>query len=150
MHISSLGHDYFLHEPERHRLVGRRSGRTFRLADRLQVQVIKVDLEARRAGLRPVPQADIPTVWSVLKRRGYLLLAIIALLYYLFEGYTPSTAAFWSIIYLACLVVIFDEESRRPWVFTLMPVLWLAWYLVPGFGVIPALSGSLITTAPSF
>ena len=106
-----------------------------------------VDLEARRAGLKPVPSADIPTVWSVLKKRGYLLLAIIALLYYLFEGYTPSTAAFWAIIYLACLVVIFDEERRRPWVFGLLPVAFLGWYLVPGFTVIPALSGALITCA---
>lgn len=106
-----------------------------------------VDLEARRAGLKPLPSEDIPTVWSVLKRRGYLLLAIIALLYYLFEGYTPSTAAFWAIIYLASLVVIFDEENRRPWVFALVPVLSFAWYLAPGFGAINALSGGLVTTA---
>jgi ribonuclease R len=48
VHISSLGQDYFTHEPDRHRLVGRRTGRTFQLSDRLQVQVTKVDLEARR------------------------------------------------------------------------------------------------------
>jgi TRAP transporter 4TM/12TM fusion protein len=106
-----------------------------------------VDLEARRAGLKPMPQADLPRLWDVLRRRGYLLLAIIALLYYLFEGYTPSTAAFWSIVYLACLVVIFDEETRRPWIFALLPVAWIGWFFVPGFGVIPALSGALITGA---
>ncbi|MGD8810662.1 MAG: TRAP transporter fused permease subunit, partial [Gammaproteobacteria bacterium] len=106
-----------------------------------------VDLEARRAGLKPMPKADLPRLWDVLKRRGYLLLAITALLYYLFEGYTPSTAAFWAIVYLACLVVIFDEQSRRGWVFALLPVAWFGWYLVPNFGVIPALSGALITCA---
>ncbi|MCG8544521.1 MAG: TRAP transporter fused permease subunit [Alphaproteobacteria bacterium] len=106
-----------------------------------------VDLEARRAGLKPMLQADLPRLWDVLKRRGYLLLAIFALLYYLFEGYTPSTAAFWSIIYLACLVVLFDEESRRRWVFALLPVAWLGWYMVPGYTFTPALSGALITGA---
>jgi TRAP transporter 4TM/12TM fusion protein len=74
-----------------------------------------VDLEARRTGLRPMPSADLPRVTDVLRRRGYLLLAVFALLYYLFEGYTPSTAAFWAITYLACLVVMFDEETRRWW-----------------------------------
>ena len=106
-----------------------------------------VDLEARRAGIKPMLQADLPRLWDVLKRRGYLLLAIIALLYYLFEGYTPSTAAFWSIIYLACLVVIFDEERRRRWVFGLIPIAWVGWFFVPGLTVIPALSGALITAA---
>jgi TRAP transporter 4TM/12TM fusion protein len=106
-----------------------------------------VDLEARRAGLRPQLSADLPRLWDVLKKRGYLLLAIIALLYYLFEGYTPSTAAFWSIIYLACLVVIFDLEARRRWVLALLPVAWAGWFLVPGFGIVPALSGALITGA---
>jgi ribonuclease R len=48
VHISSLGKDYFQHEAERHRLVGRRSGAVFKLSDRLQVQVIKVDMETRR------------------------------------------------------------------------------------------------------
>jgi TRAP transporter 4TM/12TM fusion protein len=106
-----------------------------------------VDLEARRAGLKPMPKADLPRLWDVLKRRGYLLLAIIALLYYLFEGYTPSTAAFWSIVYLACLVVIFDAEARRGWIFALLPVAWIGWFFVPGFGIVPALSGALITAA---
>ncbi|MDH3702067.1 MAG: TRAP transporter fused permease subunit [Alphaproteobacteria bacterium] len=106
-----------------------------------------VDLEARRAGLKPALQADLPRVWDVLKRRGYLLLSIFALLYYLFEGYTPSTAAFWSIIYLACLVVLFDDDARRRWIFALLPVAWLAWYMVPGFDFTPALSGALVTGA---
>ncbi len=106
-----------------------------------------VDLEARRAGLKPQFLPNMPRLWDVLKKRGYLLLAIIALLYYLFEGYTPSTAAFWSIVYLACLVVIFDLEARRNWVFALLPAAWVGWYFVPGFGVIPALSGALITGA---
>lgn len=106
-----------------------------------------VDLEARRAGLKPLLRADTPRLWDVMRKRGYLMLPIIALLYYLFEGYTPSTAAFWSIIYLACLVVLFDEERRRPWVFALFPVAWLTWYFVPGFGIIPALSGALLTCA---
>jgi ribonuclease R len=48
VHVSSLGSDYFRHERERHQLVGTRSGVVFRLADRLQVRVGRVDLEQRR------------------------------------------------------------------------------------------------------
>ncbi|MEO0421462.1 MAG: ribonuclease R [Pseudomonadota bacterium] len=48
VHVTALGQDYFVHQPELHRLVGRSSGTTYSLADRLRVQVAKVDMEARR------------------------------------------------------------------------------------------------------
>lgn len=41
--IHSLTDDFYLYEPERRRLVGRRSERTFRLADRLEVELVRVD-----------------------------------------------------------------------------------------------------------
>ena len=48
VHVSSLGSDYFEHEPERHRLVGSRTGKVYQLGDTLEVIVNRVDLEARQ------------------------------------------------------------------------------------------------------
>ncbi len=48
VHITALGTDYFHYDPAHHRLTGERSGRVFRLADRVRVQVVRVDLDERR------------------------------------------------------------------------------------------------------
>ncbi|WP_373085727.1 ribonuclease R [Sneathiella sp.] len=42
--ISTLGNDYFHYDPDKHRLVGRRTGVTYRLADRLAVRLREVDI----------------------------------------------------------------------------------------------------------
>ncbi len=43
VHISALGADYFHHDPVRHEVRGERSDRVFRLGDRLEVVVSRVD-----------------------------------------------------------------------------------------------------------
>ncbi|MGB8433113.1 MAG: ribonuclease R [Burkholderiales bacterium] len=48
VHISELGADYFEHDASRHVLRGSRSGRSFRLGDRVRVKLVRVDLEAGR------------------------------------------------------------------------------------------------------
>jgi ribonuclease R len=48
VHISELGQDYFQFDPVRHQLVGDRTRRTFRLADRARVKIARVDLETSR------------------------------------------------------------------------------------------------------
>ncbi|MEL7310390.1 MAG: ribonuclease R, partial [Pseudomonadota bacterium] len=48
IHVSSLGSDYFKHEPERQRLVGTRGGQVFQLGDTLEVIVNRVDMESRQ------------------------------------------------------------------------------------------------------
>jgi len=45
VHISELGKDYFHFDPGRHQLLGQRSKRRFRLADRVAVKLVRVDLE---------------------------------------------------------------------------------------------------------
>ena len=52
VHISELGADYFHYEEGKHRLVGERSGRTYRLADRVRIQVVRVDLDNTRIEFR--------------------------------------------------------------------------------------------------
>ena len=53
VHVSSLGRDYFRHDPVRHQLVGERTGRRVRLADRLRVRLLAADAQARRLELAP-------------------------------------------------------------------------------------------------
>jgi len=53
VHISELGRDYFRHDAARHLLLGERSGRRFRLADPMQVKLVRVDLDTRRMDFVP-------------------------------------------------------------------------------------------------
>jgi ribonuclease R len=48
VHVTELPRDYFRFDPIHHSLVGERSGRAFRLADRVRVTVARVDLESAR------------------------------------------------------------------------------------------------------
>ena len=48
IHITALPQDYYHHQPAQHRLVGERSGRSFRLGDELQVKVVRVSLDDRK------------------------------------------------------------------------------------------------------
>ncbi|MGN2392448.1 ribonuclease R [Pelomicrobium sp. G1] len=58
VHISELGNDYFQYDPARHQLLGERTGRRFRLADRVRVRVAQVDLETSRIDF--VLAEDVP------------------------------------------------------------------------------------------
>jgi ribonuclease R len=53
IHISELGRDYFQFDPARHRLIGERTGRRYRLADRVRVKLVRVDLEQRKIDFVP-------------------------------------------------------------------------------------------------
>jgi ribonuclease R len=61
VHVSSLRDDYYHFEERGHALVGERGGRTYRLGDRLEVQVARVDKEARHIdflAIRTLPRRD--------------------------------------------------------------------------------------------
>jgi ribonuclease R len=53
VHISELGRDYFQFDAARHLLLGERSGRRYRLADRMTVKLVRVDLETRKIDFVP-------------------------------------------------------------------------------------------------
>jgi ribonuclease R len=54
VHVSELGQDYFHFDESGHVMVGERTGRRFRLADRVQVQLVRVDMEANKIDFRLV------------------------------------------------------------------------------------------------
>jgi ribonuclease R len=53
VHISELGRDYFQYDATRHALLGERTGKRFRLADRMKVKLVRVDLDTRKIDLVP-------------------------------------------------------------------------------------------------
>lgn len=57
VHISDLGSDYFHYDDAKHQLVGERSGRRFRLADRVHVQLVRVDMESSKIDFRLAEEA---------------------------------------------------------------------------------------------
>ncbi|MDY7538029.1 ribonuclease R [Undibacterium sp. RTI2.1] len=55
VHITELGADYFQFDDARHELRGERTGKRYQLADKIKVQVSRVDLDARKIDLAIVP-----------------------------------------------------------------------------------------------
>jgi len=65
LHISDLGSDYFHYDETRHALLGERTGKQFRLSDRLKVQLVRVDMETSKIDFRLIegplaPQRSAP------------------------------------------------------------------------------------------
>ena len=54
---------------------------------------VTVHLEAKRLGLRRVPREEMPRLGLTLRRDGYLLLPLIALIGYLYAGFSEEMAA---------------------------------------------------------
>jgi ribonuclease R len=48
IHVTGLPKDYYHHEATQHRMVGERTGRVFRLGQKVRVQVVRVNLEERK------------------------------------------------------------------------------------------------------
>jgi TRAP transporter 4TM/12TM fusion protein len=54
---------------------------------------VTVHFEARRLGLRKVPREEMPRLGGTLRRDGYLLLPLVALIWYLYQGFSEEMAA---------------------------------------------------------
>jgi TRAP transporter 4TM/12TM fusion protein len=70
-----------------------------------------VHFEAKKNGLKGIPRDQLPNLWKVLKRDSHLILPLIAIIYFLVEGFTPMRAALGGLG--ACVVVgLFRKTSR--------------------------------------
>ena len=54
---------------------------------------VTVHLEARRLGLRTIPREEMPRIGPILKSDGYLLLPVIALIGFLYFGFSEEMSA---------------------------------------------------------
>jgi ribonuclease R len=51
IHVTALGNDYYHFDAEKHRLLGERTNKSYRLGDRLKVKVVKVNLDDKKIDL---------------------------------------------------------------------------------------------------
>ena len=70
IHVSALGSDYFHFDPVGHRLTGEHSGTIYRLADRVRVQVQRVNLDERKIDLELVETGNRGGPRRAAKRGG--------------------------------------------------------------------------------
>ncbi len=58
VHVTNLPKDYYEFDPVGHRMVGRHTGRSYRIGDRVEVIVARVDLDERKIDFEPVETAQ--------------------------------------------------------------------------------------------
>jgi len=58
IHVSSLTDDFYVFEPARHQLMGRRSRKMFKVGDKLSVFVARVDVFKRQVDFAIAPASD--------------------------------------------------------------------------------------------
>ncbi len=64
---------------------------------------MQVHFEAKRLGLRGMPENEIPRLWPTLRDGWPTVIPLVLLVYVIIDGYTPYLAAFTGIT--ACIVV---------------------------------------------
>jgi ribonuclease R len=70
IHVTGLPKDYYFHEAAQHRMVGERTGRVFRLGQKLQVKVVRVNLEERKIDFELVDKSAGNTDHQSAKRNS--------------------------------------------------------------------------------
>jgi ribonuclease R len=74
IHVSGLGADYFSRDRSGYRMVGARSGRTFRLGDHLRVRLVNVVIDERKIDFELADQGTVRQMvrgpWQRRRRRG--------------------------------------------------------------------------------
>lgn len=73
--------------------------------------MVQVHFEACRLGLRGIPWKQLPPLGPLLKSKGFLLIPLIAIIYFLLAGYTPLKAAFNGIL-VSFVLSWLNKETR--------------------------------------
>jgi ribonuclease R len=68
VHVSDLGADYFHFDAARHQMMGERTGKRFRLGDKVRIRVIRVDLETTRIDFTLADEEPAPTARRTKRR----------------------------------------------------------------------------------
>lgn len=73
--------------------------------------MVQVHFEASRLGLKGIPFSQLPPLWPLIRSRGFLLIPLIAIVYFLLSGYTPLKSAFNGIL-ISFVLSLFNKETR--------------------------------------
>jgi TRAP transporter 4TM/12TM fusion protein len=76
--------------------------------------LVQVHFEAQRLGLVGLKREQLPPLFKLLKEKGFLLIPLIAIIYFLIAGYTPLKAAFYGILVSFVLSWINKETRLTP------------------------------------
>ncbi len=57
VHVTGLDNDYYVFDPVKHRMIGERTNKTYRLGDRMRVKVARVDLDEKKIDFSYVGEA---------------------------------------------------------------------------------------------
>ncbi len=70
VHVSELGADYFQFDAIKHQMLGERTGQRFRLGDRVEVKLVRADLESNRIDfvLAQEPAGGLPRKAGVVRK----------------------------------------------------------------------------------
>lgn len=72
---------------------------------------LAVHFEARKLGLRGLPKEEMPRFGRLILRKGYLLLPIFVLIFFMGRGFTPAYSACFAIL-AAFIVSIIRKDTR--------------------------------------
>ncbi len=61
VHVSELGADYFHFDAAKHQMLGERTGKRYRLGDRVRVKVVRVDMESTKIDFVLMEDIELPT-----------------------------------------------------------------------------------------
>jgi len=70
VHVSTLTDDYYFYDEATHSLIGRRTGRRFRLGDKVHATVVRVDLQRRQLDFRVAAKVVAPDQEKPAKKEG--------------------------------------------------------------------------------
>lgn len=73
--------------------------------------MVQVHFEACRLGLKGIPWKQLPPLIPLLRSKGFLLIPLIAIIYFLLAGYTPLKAAFNGIL-VSFVLSWLNKETR--------------------------------------
>ncbi len=69
VHVTALGNDYYKFDSVHHRMIGEHSNRIFRLADKIKIRVVRVNLDERQIDFELVDKDDLPDSRTRLKEK---------------------------------------------------------------------------------
>ncbi len=70
VHVSELGQDYFHYDQARHWMLGERTGKRYRLGDRVRIKVIRADIETSKIDFTLIEQVEAPEASATPKKKG--------------------------------------------------------------------------------
>jgi ribonuclease R len=71
VHVSELGSDYFHFDATRHQMMGERTGRRYRLGDKVRIRVVSVDIETSRIDFALVEEGKAALPSGASKARAF-------------------------------------------------------------------------------